>query len=70
MFFLFDPVQGRGLGTNRIHGFHPWLLKLDPAGILYLSYPERLICHPEQSEGSPSMRQYVAKMQIFRFAQE
>ena len=44
--FLFDPVQGRCLGSNRIHGFHPWLLKLDPAGVLYLSHPEGLIGHP------------------------
>ena len=39
--FLFDPSRVGGLGANRIHGFHPWLLKLDPAGVLYLSHPER-----------------------------
>jgi len=60
--FLFDPSRVGGLGANRIHGFHPWLLKLDPAGVLYLS-------HPERSEGSPPMRQYVAKMKILHFVQ-
>ena len=61
--FLFDPSRVGGLEANRIHGFHPWLLKLDPAGVLYLSHPERLICHPvflfchpERSEGSPLVR--------------
>ena len=71
--FLFDPVQGRWLGGDRIHGFHPWLLKLDPAGVRYPSHPEHLICHSahliyhpvflfchsERSEGSALMRESV-----------
>ena len=34
-----------------------------------ICHPVFLFCHPERSEGSPSMRQYVAKMEIFHFVQ-
>ena len=44
-FFCSTPFRVGGLGANRIHGFHPWLLKLDSSEVLYVS-------HPERSEGS------------------